>query len=109
VAALISSSACREELPQPPPFVSQVTVLSEGDVLMAYKEVSDLVFEVQPPYAAFLYDVAEPGCEVSIVLVDASGHGTTPSGNFKIQEISKISPELGQYRVKLLDKGSNSG
>lgn len=109
VAALISSSACREELPQPPPFVSQVTVLSEGDVLMAYKEVSDLVFEVQPPDAAFLYDVAEPGCEVSIVLVDASGHGTTPSGNFKIQEISKISPELGQYRVKLLDKGSNSG
>ena len=107
LAAVFSLAACREDLPEPPPFVSEVTLLSEGDVLMAYREVSELDFAVQPPQAEFNYDVADPECEVSIVYVDSFGQGTTPSSNFKIQSITGLSD--GKYRVKLQDKGSDSG
>ncbi len=109
LTAVFSVAACREEIPEPPPFVSEVTLLSEGDVLMAYKEVSEFDFEVLPSQAEFIYDVADPQCEVSVVYTDAFGQGTTPSGHFKVQNITRLSEEGGKYRVKLQDKGSDSG
>ncbi len=109
LTAAFSIVACREELPEPPPFVSEVSLLSEGEVLMAYKEVSELDFAVQPPDAEFVYDVADPDCEVSVVYAGTNGSGTGTFGEFKVQEVSRLSAEEGKYRLKLLDKGSNSG
>lgn len=109
MAAIFSIAACREELPEPPPFVSDVALLSQGDVLMAYKEVSEFDFEVQPPQAEFIYDVSDPECEVSVVHMDAFGQGTTPSGYFNVRSIDRLSEDQGKYRVTLQDKGSGSG
>lgn len=109
MAAIFSIAACREDLPEPPPFVSDVALLSQGDVLMAYKEVSEFDFEVQPPQAEFVYDVSDPECEVSVVYVDAFGQGTSPSGHFNVRSIDRLSEGDGRYRVKLQDKGSDSG
>ena len=107
--AVFSLAACREDLPEPPPFVSEVTLLSEGEVLMACGEVSELDIAVTPPQAEFNYDVSDIDCQISVEYAGANGQGTGPSGNFKVQEVSLLSAEEGRYRIRLLDKGSNSG
>ena len=102
-------TACQEELPEPPPFVSEVSLLSKDDVLMAFKEVSEFDFTVEPSQAEFIYDVGDPDCEVSVVYAGPDGQGTAESGYFKVIDISRLSPDAGQYRIKLQDKGSDSG
>lgn len=109
LTAVFALAACREELPQPPPFVSEVSLLSEGEVLMACNEVSEFDFAVQPPEAEFIYDVTDPGCEISVEYAGANGQGAGASREFKIREVSRLSAEEGKYRVKLLDNGSGSG
>lgn len=107
--AAFSLAACREDLPEPPPFVSEITLLSEGEILMAYREVSELDFAVQPPQAEFNYDVSDIDCQISVEYAGVNGQGVGPSADFKVQDVSLLSVDDGKYRIRLLDKGSNSG
>ena len=66
LAAVFSLAACREDLPLPPPFVSEVSLPSEEEVIMARNEVSEFDFSVLPPEAVFNYDVTDPECEISV-------------------------------------------
>lgn len=109
LVAVFSLAACREDLPEPPPFVTDVTVLSEGDVLMAYREVSEFDISVEPPQAEFIYDVSDIDCQISVEYAGSDGQGAGRPADFKVQEVSRLSAEEGKYRIKLLDKGSNSG
>ena len=105
--SLLTFAACKEPLPEPPPFVSEITLLSEGDVLMAYKEVSEFDFKVYPSDAQFNHDVSSADNELSIIYAYSSAANS--SSYFKITGVTRLSEQDGTYRVRLADSGSNSG
>lgn len=109
IAAVFATAACREQIPEPPPFVSQINVAAEDDVLMAERMLSDIDFSVYPPDAEFIYDVASPECQIRLVYADGSDRALMQPDFCKVQEVSRQSAEDGMYRIRLLDNGKRAG
>lgn len=111
IATTFISTACKEDLLEPPtpPFVSHISIVTQGEVLMAAGAVSEVDFSVYPPEAEFVYDVWKQDCQLKFVYADGSGKAGMQPDFITVSKVSQLSAEEGLYRVSLGDKNKKEG
>lgn len=70
---------------------------------MAYGTTERFEFTVTPADAVFNYDVDSPDCQIGIYIYDYSGLTYKKSENYKLTDVTLISPEEGRYEASVTD------